>query len=475
MLFWHRVVAARRARRVRRSAPCAGTFAHALAGTLLCVAAALPLAHAGDGLAERRGRDGAGALVPSLASSSGPAVAWEHRFGTCEGDEAFGVAFDPDGRVVVVGATGGALAGPWAGAADGFVRAYDAAGTIAWQVQVGTDAWDEARAVAVAAAGRVIVVGGTEGDLAGANAGRGDAFALAFAPDGVLVWSTQFGSEAWDQAWAVAVADDGAVVMAGYTAGALAGPLVGWSDAFVRRFDRDGRVAWQEQFGGDGDAMATGIAVDGRGRVVVSGRSESRRADVAALAWDGFVRVFAVDGRLLWHDRLEAGGWSATWGVATGEDDRFVVAGATSGVLAGPTLGAVDAYVRVYAAEGSVVWQDQFGGGDWDEALGVAFTPDGGVAVVGRSRAGLAPEGWDRWMAFVRAYDGAGQLRWEDRFGDEHRDEHTTAWAVAADARGRVAVVGATLGDTSAPCHDWLDAFVRVYDVSLREGDGVPD
>ena len=475
MLSLCRALAARRGWRVQRSASCAGTLAHALAGTLLGVAAAVPLvlpsARAGDGLVERGGPDGAGALASSLASSSPPALAWEQRFGTCEGDEAYGVAFDHGGRVVVVGATGGSFAGPWAGAADAFVQSFDVAGGIAWQSQVGTGAWDVARAVAVDPVGRVVVVGGTEADLVGPNAGRGDAFVLAFGGAGELAWSTQFGTDEWDEAWAVAVDEDGAVVVVGSTAGALAGPRVGWSDAFVRRYDRDDRVMWQEQFGGDGDAMATGVAVDALGRVAISGRIESRREGETALTWDGVVRVYAVDGRELWDDRLEAGLWGAAWGVAVGADGRVAVAGAASGSLAGPSVGSVDAFVRVYDAVGGVVWEDRFGVGDWDEALGVSVTSDGGVVVVGRSRTGLAPEGWDRWAAFVRAYDGDGRLRWHDRFGDEH----TTAWAVATDALGRVAVAGATLGDTSPPCHDWLDAFVRVYEAPPRESGGVWD
>lgn len=116
--------------------------------------------------------------------------------------------------------------------------------------------------------------------------------------------------------------------------------------------------------------------------------------------------------------------------------------------------------MRRYDRDGRVLWHDRPETGRWGAAWGVAATPDDGVVVVGRSRIGLAPQGWDRWAAFVRAYDGDGRLHWEDRFGGEH----TTAWAVATDALGRVAVAGATLGDISPPCHDWLDAFVRVYE-----------
>jgi hypothetical protein len=445
-------------------------LARVAATALLCVVAlALPCARAADSTAAPTNADRSRSPASS-SSGSNPTLLWSDRFGSCAEDVASGVAIDRHGRVIVVGGTGGALAGDWAGAADAFLRTYDAAGTVAWQAQFGTEAWDEARAVAVDADGRVTVVGGTEGQLAGPNAGRGDAFVRAYGPRGDLVWEEQFGTDGWDEAWAVAVASDGDVVVAGSTAGPLAGPPAGWSDVFVRRYDAARRVAWQDQFGGVADAMAAGVTVDHRGRVVVSGRIE-RRADAPTAAWDAFVRVYSSDGRLLWHDQFGADGWNAIWGVATDQRGRVAVAGSTSGSLAGPRVGPFDAFVRVYAPEGDVVWEDQFGRGGWAEARGVAVTPAAELVVVGRWRAPADDADLDGWRAFVRGYDAYGRLLWED--GLDEGD--ASALGVAADAHGRAAVVGASASDAPGPCSVWLDAFVRVYDVSTRLGGAGPD
>jgi hypothetical protein len=65
------------------------------------------------------------------------------------------------------------------------------------------------------------------------------------------IWSRQFGSPAHDAATSVAVDAVGDTYVAGWTSGALPGQVFagGPRDAFIRRYDTDGNVAWTRQFG----------------------------------------------------------------------------------------------------------------------------------------------------------------------------------------------------------------------------------
>src|SRR5205807_2039892 len=67
------------------------------------------------------------------------------------------------GNIYVAGTTPGTLGGANAGAADFFVRKYDAAGAAVWTSQFGTPAGDVAQGIAADVLGNVYVVGRTSG------------------------------------------------------------------------------------------------------------------------------------------------------------------------------------------------------------------------------------------------------------------------------------------------------------------------
>lgn len=109
-------------------------------------------------------------------------VEWTRQFGTSTSDQANAVAVDASG-VYVAGYTRGTLPGQTsAGSWDVFLRKYDAAGREVWTRQFGTSAFDVAFAVAADPSG-VYVAGGTDGTFPGqTNAGGADAFLAKLVP-----------------------------------------------------------------------------------------------------------------------------------------------------------------------------------------------------------------------------------------------------------------------------------------------------
>jgi hypothetical protein len=199
-------------------------------------------------------------------------LVWSTTFGTDGSDAGLAVAVDALGRVVVAGRVGGALAGPHAGGFDAFLRAYTPEGAPSWTVQFGTATEDLVESVSIGADGRIAVAGSTRDELDGGHAGGADAFVRVFEPDGALAWARQFGTTGEDGARAVAVDAAGNVLVAGRTEGALVGLGAGDVDAFVRKYDPSGGVRWTRQLGTSGFDGIDGLAVDGpTGEVVVVG------------------------------------------------------------------------------------------------------------------------------------------------------------------------------------------------------------
>src|SRR5712691_3634240 len=76
---------------------------------------------------------------------------------------------------------------------------------------------------------------------------------------------SQFGSRAYDEAWGVTVDASGGYAV-GYTLGAFQGQHArGGRDAFVRKYDANGKVVWTRQFGTSADDSAYQVAADNSG------------------------------------------------------------------------------------------------------------------------------------------------------------------------------------------------------------------
>ena len=152
---------------------------------------------------------------------------------------------------------------------DGFVAGFDRRGRPAWSYALGRADTDAITSIVPRAEG-VYFAGWTSGTfLDEAPAGGLDAVIGKLGEDGRLSWFKQFGSPTDDQATALSIAGKGLYV-AGSTTGELSdGTPLGESDGFLRKYLPNGIEVWTRQFGtADYDAVY-GMASDLRGVVAV--------------------------------------------------------------------------------------------------------------------------------------------------------------------------------------------------------------
>ena len=90
-----------------------------------------------------------------------------------------------------------------------------------------------------------------------------------------ISWARLFGTSFTDRALAVAVDRTSNLYVSGTTKGKIPGQSRsgGFTDAFLSKFDGDGKELWSRQFGTNGDDWARGVAIDQSGQVVVAGSS----------------------------------------------------------------------------------------------------------------------------------------------------------------------------------------------------------
>lgn len=156
------------------------------------------------------------------------------------------------------------------------------------------------RASAVAADGSLWIVADIE-SAPGQQPVKGerDVALMKFDPSGRLVATRMIGAADQASGYAIAIADDGRVAVAGSVIGALEpGGRVAdaaLTDSFVTVFDGSGEELWTQRRGARAADEATAVSFGADGKVYVAGRSQSAMPGATGLGgWDGYLQGFTA-------------------------------------------------------------------------------------------------------------------------------------------------------------------------------------
>ncbi len=380
-------------------------------------------------------------------------------------DEAYALAVDSQGDVIVVGGS----TGPEGVGLDFVVRKLSGAdGRVAWHKRDnGTGSADDiAYAVAVDAVDNVFVAGTSTGAWENGK----DFYTVKYNAAGDRQWLKRYNygsGNGEDVALAVAVDAAGDVIVTGYSSNSSD------KDFYTAKYaGADGALIWSDRYGNNNgrDDAALAIALDPAGNAVVTGYSGATPGSVAG----GEVRVIkyaAATGDRLWT-KAESGsgeGIHAGRAVAVDTRGRIFVAGTVARAASGQ-----DFYVRAYAAvDGATLWTETYNGpgGGADEATAVAVRASGQVIATGVSTGSQ-----NNADLVTRALDGAtGALVWSERYnGPGNRDETAAPGGLALGPGGSVVVTGSSVtGEGAGPPSKYLTLlYARTTDL---DADGLPD
>lgn len=341
------------------------------------------------------------------------APVWSAIYGGTGNDRALSVATDAAGNTYVVGKFSGIVdfgGGPLssAGSDDIFVVKVDPQGAHVWSRSFGDVGDQYATSVAVDGAGNVLLAGYFSGTVTfnvTLTASGYDGFVARLDPDGLPLWSARLGGNGDDKPWALSVGPAGQVVVVGgftgthYCSGQL--PPVckmsaGGDDIFVRLYSAAGGLQWVRTYGSAGHQVATAVALDSVGNVVLAGQFQGT-LDLGG----GLPMSAAMDRSRAFVAKLDPTGNQLVWGAAYGDMDNDqralslaidamdqpVVAGWFEGSIAFDVIlnsaGSVDAFVAKLGVNGQPLWSRAFGNLANQAAQGVAYDAAGNVLVTG--------------------------------------------------------------------------------------------
>ncbi|MBN1673319.1 MAG: SBBP repeat-containing protein [Kiritimatiellae bacterium] len=313
---------------------------------------------------------------------------WSRIWGSTESDYAYGVGVDGTGRVYVAGNTYGAFGGETnAGGRDICLRKFDADGATVWTRIRGSSANDDARGVAVAGDGSVYAAGYTAGAFDGqTNAGSIDLCLLKFDEAGTLQWTRLWGSSAGDYGSGVCVDEtQGDTYVAGYTfAGFDAQTNNGGADLCLTRHDAAGNRLWTRVWGSDQGDYANAAACDGAA-VYVAGETEGAfGGQVHSGGTDICLSKFDIDGNLLWSRIWGSPSNETARAVCLGTGGRVYVTGFTVGTFDGQSnTGQVDMVMSCLDGDGNRLWTRIWGSEADDAGAAACISPAHQLFVAG--------------------------------------------------------------------------------------------
>jgi Beta-propeller repeat len=398
--------------------------------------------------------------APARTTASEADPAWVRQLGRTSTDAAFAVHVDRRGTVYVAGTTEGSLGGRNAGDFDAFVSTFRPGGRLLWTRQLGSAARDSAVAVTSDRDGAVYVAGTTFGSLARKNAGQYDAFVAKYDPQGNRIWIRQPGTPAGDLASSVAVDEGANVYIAGDSHGDLAGRNLGDADAYVIKYDRNGRRLWTRRLASSAGDVIKGASIDDRGRLCVAGQTDGDLDASSAGSSDAFLAAYTSRGRRLWTRQLGTTALDYANAVDVGERGAIYVAGRSNGGLEGRNAGLGDAFIAKYSGDGSRLWTKQLGTAADEQANGISADNRGAVYIAGNTNGNLGGTAAGAGDAFVAKYDSSGNELWTQLLGTARPD---IARSVSADERGAAYVAGQTGGNLGAASAGGFDGFVAKY------------
>jgi hypothetical protein len=366
-------------------------------------------------------------------------------YGKQFGSDKDGVAYNPvtdkHGNVYIAGDTKGAMAGRYFGKTDGFVTKFDSVGNVIWTKQLGTSEDDQINWVTLDQSGNVYVTGYTGGLISEKNFGKEDIMVAKFDSNGNIEWQKQFGSDSTDVGNQLYVDIQGCIYISAVTKGAMDKLSLGGADCVLLKLDSKGNVIWIKQFGTSKGEECQGITGDSS-NIYICGYTFGDLAAKNTGSLDAFVGKFTDKGELVKFFQFGTNKFDMAIHITVDKEQNMYIGGSTGGDLNGKHLGEGDSFLSKINKNFEMIWTRQFGTTKWDGINGIALYEKipGNIVVSGC-------ENWPSCQSFIRMYSGDGSLLWVNNYSAIGKNGGTCGKGVCVDHKGNIYHSGNTGGN----------------------------
>jgi hypothetical protein len=296
--------------------------------------------------------------------SAGNAM-WNRTYGGIGDDWAFSLVQTSDGGYALAGDTNSYGAGNY----DFWLIKTDSVGTLQWNKTYGGTGDDEAYSLVQTGDGGYVMVGDTKSYGVGTPTYE-NVYLVKTDSAGNMLWNKTYGGTDTDEGWFVVETSDGGYAIAGYTQSY-------GGDMWLIKCDASGAITWNKTYGGARNDMGLSVVETGDGGYAIAGGTNSFGSGVQVY----LVKTFA-DGTMDWNKTYGGTGVDEAYSLVQTGDGGYVMVGDTKSYGVGtPTY--YNVYLVKTYANGTMAWNETYGGAYNDWGLSVVETSDGGYAIAG--------------------------------------------------------------------------------------------
>ncbi len=346
------------------------------------------------------------------------ALDWQQSFGGSGSDLLKSVRLTGDGGFILGGTSNstivkGTMASDVAeggkneasrGGNDFWIIKLDAKGHEVWQRTLGGSAQDDILAVVPTRDGGYLAGGSSasedNGDKTSRSRGNMDYWIVKLDKDGKTQWQQTFGGPYADLLRAMQATTDGGYILGGYSnspSGAGGKQINDKSqdnygeggDYWILKLDKDGKIQWQQAFGGDGDEQLFALVQTRDNKYLVGGSSASgatgNKNKTNRSGSDIWLLELDENGNTTWQQTYDFGKGDFLCSIVENDDHTFLLGGYAKSEGTKDDEGINDYIAFKIDAKGEELWRKTVGSEGEDILSKVVETRDGGYLLAGTS------------------------------------------------------------------------------------------
>ena len=374
-------------------------------------------------------------------------IKWQHNYGGSADDYCYSIVQLSDGGYIAAGDSFSSNSGDFTGTNNGnddfWIIRMNSLGQILWQKNYGGSSNDSANSIIQTSDGGYIVAGDTfssaSGDVTGTNNGESDFWVVKLDSSGTIQWQKNYGGSGREFANDIQQTSDGGYIVAGGTLSSASGDVTGTNnggrDYWVVKLNNSGTIQWQKNYGGSGNEYLKSVRQTSDGGYIVGGYTDSSASGDVTGTNNGGLDIWVVklnsSGTIQWQKNYGGSDNDNSYSVIQTSDGGYISAGRTnssaSGDVTGTNKGIADFWVVKMNGSGTLEWQKNYGGSDWDGADSILQTTDGGYFIAGYTDSSTSGDvtganngNGDMWIVKI---DNTGTLLWQHNYGGSDYDE----------------------------------------------------
>jgi len=331
--------------------------------------------------------------------------------GGSEEDDALSVTETSDGNIAILGFTqskDGDVEDKLSTDSDYWLVKLDLELNILWQKTFGGTSDDRGQSVITTSDGGFLVTGfsrSTDGDVS-SNAGFHDFWVLKLNASGDITWEKSIGFSGNDRSYSVIETLDGGYYIAGFLDVSASGgegnddgeaqrpksilAKHGVGEFWGVKLNRFGVTEWRRYFGGSNNDRSYDVVQTDNGDLIMVGSSESDDFDITNPkgSYDFWAVKMSLQGDLIWQKNFGGSSIEIAYSITNTNDGHYILAGDTrsSDGDVSSFKGNTDFWLVKIDEAANMLWQNTYGGSDFESARDVLPLQNGNYLVCGSSK-----------------------------------------------------------------------------------------